>query len=290
MRPSQTWRRSWKPRARCSGGRAALDAKAPDATALCAMAKRFATDAGFTVASNALQMFGGYGYLADYGVEKLVRDLRVHQILEGANEIMRLIVAREMVGRDRVERTMRPAATSNADWSLPARSHCLAANGTNNDIAMAGSSLSFAQHRQRGQDRRDRRAATRRSAARRDEESSAQRRLGPDRRGVGDPNRLVEMRAAFGGGRIVDWAFRRATSADLRTGGAARRRRKSTFAASTTRNVSSLALPFAPRRLSAALRPAPLQPASRRSAPLQPAPRRPPPASRPASSASRRPS
>ena len=78
---------------------AALDAKAPDATKLCAMAKRFATDAGFTVANQALQMFGGYGYLAEYGVEKLVRDLRVHQILEGTNEIMRVIIAREMVGR-----------------------------------------------------------------------------------------------------------------------------------------------------------------------------------------------
>ena len=75
----------------------ALDAKAPDATMLCAMAKRFATDVGFEVANDALQMFGGYGYLADYGVEKLVRDLRVHQILEGTNEIMRLIVTREMV-------------------------------------------------------------------------------------------------------------------------------------------------------------------------------------------------
>jgi alkylation response protein AidB-like acyl-CoA dehydrogenase len=78
---------------------AALDAKAPDATKLCAMAKRFATDTGFDVANQALQMFGGYGYLADYGVEKLVRDLRVHQILEGTNEIMRLIIARELVGR-----------------------------------------------------------------------------------------------------------------------------------------------------------------------------------------------
>jgi alkylation response protein AidB-like acyl-CoA dehydrogenase len=77
----------------------ALDAKAPDATSLCAMAKRFATDTGFTVANDALQMFGGYGYLADYGIEKLVRDLRVHQILEGTNEIMRLIIAREIVGR-----------------------------------------------------------------------------------------------------------------------------------------------------------------------------------------------
>jgi alkylation response protein AidB-like acyl-CoA dehydrogenase len=77
----------------------ALDAKAPDATKLCAMAKRFATDTGFNVANQALQMFGGYGYLSDYGVEKLVRDLRVHQILEGTNEIMRVIIAREMVGR-----------------------------------------------------------------------------------------------------------------------------------------------------------------------------------------------
>ena len=78
---------------------AALEAKAPDATRLCAMAKRFATDTGFNVANQALQMFGGYGYLAAYGVEKIVRDLRVHQILEGTNEIMRLIIAREMVGR-----------------------------------------------------------------------------------------------------------------------------------------------------------------------------------------------
>ena len=78
---------------------AALDAKAPDATQLCAMAKRFATDTGFNVANQALQMFGGYGYLAEYGIEKIVRDLRVHQILEGTNEIMRLIMARELVGR-----------------------------------------------------------------------------------------------------------------------------------------------------------------------------------------------
>jgi alkylation response protein AidB-like acyl-CoA dehydrogenase len=78
---------------------AALDAKTADATKLCAMAKRFATDTGFNVANQALQMFGGYGYLADYGVEKIVRDLRVHQILEGTNEIMRVIIARELVGR-----------------------------------------------------------------------------------------------------------------------------------------------------------------------------------------------
>ena len=78
---------------------ASLDAKTPDATQLCAMAKRFVTDTGFEVANEALQMLGGYGYLSDYGIEKIVRDLRVHQILEGSNEIMRLIVARGLVGR-----------------------------------------------------------------------------------------------------------------------------------------------------------------------------------------------
>ncbi|MFC0243612.1 isobutyryl-CoA dehydrogenase [Rhodopseudomonas telluris] len=76
---------------------AALDRKDPDATKLCAMAKRFGTDTGFAVANAALQLHGGYGYLAEYGVEKLVRDLRVHQILEGTNEIMRLIVARKLI-------------------------------------------------------------------------------------------------------------------------------------------------------------------------------------------------
>jgi alkylation response protein AidB-like acyl-CoA dehydrogenase len=78
---------------------AALDAAALDAQSLCAMAKRVATDTGFKVANEALQIHGGYGYLADYGIEKIVRDLRVHQILEGTNEIMRLIVARSLVGR-----------------------------------------------------------------------------------------------------------------------------------------------------------------------------------------------
>jgi hypothetical protein len=72
----------------------ALDAGAPDATRLCAMAKRVATDSGFAAANDALQIFGGYGYLAEYGIEKIVRDLRVHQILEGTNEIMRVIIAR----------------------------------------------------------------------------------------------------------------------------------------------------------------------------------------------------
>ncbi len=77
---------------------AALDADADDKVELCAMAKRFTTDAGFDVANKALQMHGGYGYLAEYGVEKIVRDLRVHQILEGTNEIMRVVVARSVVG------------------------------------------------------------------------------------------------------------------------------------------------------------------------------------------------
>ena len=76
---------------------AALDRKDADATMLCAMAKRFGTDAGFAVANQALQLHGGYGYLSEYGIEKIVRDLRVHQILEGTNEIMRVIVARKLI-------------------------------------------------------------------------------------------------------------------------------------------------------------------------------------------------
>ena len=74
----------------------ALDRRDPQATKLCAMAKRFATDAGFEIANQALQLHGGYGYLKDYPLERVVRDLRVHQILEGTNEIMRVIIAREM--------------------------------------------------------------------------------------------------------------------------------------------------------------------------------------------------
>lgn len=76
----------------------ALEAKTEDATTLCAMAKRMVTDRCFDVANSALQLHGGYGYLADYGVEKIVRDLRVHQILEGTNEIMNVIVARSVIG------------------------------------------------------------------------------------------------------------------------------------------------------------------------------------------------
>lgn len=74
-----------------------LDTGAPDATKFCAMAKKFVTEAGSRVVDQCLQLHGGYGYLADYGIEKLVRDLRVHQILEGTNEIMRVIVARDML-------------------------------------------------------------------------------------------------------------------------------------------------------------------------------------------------
>jgi alkylation response protein AidB-like acyl-CoA dehydrogenase len=75
----------------------ALDRKDPDTVRLCAMAKLLATDTGFEAANKSLQLHGGYGYLHEYGVEKIVRDLRVHQILEGSNEIMRLIVGRMLV-------------------------------------------------------------------------------------------------------------------------------------------------------------------------------------------------
>jgi alkylation response protein AidB-like acyl-CoA dehydrogenase len=78
-----------------------LDQGAPDATKFCAMAKKFVTEAGSKIVDQCLQLHGGYGYLADYGIEKLVRDLRVHQILEGTNEIMRVIVARHMLSEDR---------------------------------------------------------------------------------------------------------------------------------------------------------------------------------------------
>jgi len=74
-----------------------LDAKDPEATKFCAMAKRFVTDVGFRTANEALQIHGGYGYLKDYEVERIVRDVRVNQILEGTNEIMRVIIARELM-------------------------------------------------------------------------------------------------------------------------------------------------------------------------------------------------
>jgi alkylation response protein AidB-like acyl-CoA dehydrogenase len=74
-----------------------LDAADPDATLHCAMAKRFATDAGFNVCNEALQLHGGYGYTREYPVERYLRDLRVHQILEGTNEIMRVVIARRLL-------------------------------------------------------------------------------------------------------------------------------------------------------------------------------------------------
>ncbi len=74
-----------------------LDQKMPDATKHCAMAKRLATDTGFNVVNHALQIHGGYGYLKDYQMERHLRDVRVHQILEGTNEIMRVIISREML-------------------------------------------------------------------------------------------------------------------------------------------------------------------------------------------------
>ena len=78
---------------------AALDAKEPDHVELCAMAKLFVTDRCFDIADRALQLFGGYGYLSEYGIEKIVRDLRVHRILEGTNEIMRVVVGRAVAAR-----------------------------------------------------------------------------------------------------------------------------------------------------------------------------------------------
>ena len=79
----------------------ALDDNHPDKVELCAMAKRYVTDACFDVADQALQLHGGYGYLNEYGLEKIVRDLRVHRILEGTNEIMRVVIGRAAAGRAR---------------------------------------------------------------------------------------------------------------------------------------------------------------------------------------------
>jgi alkylation response protein AidB-like acyl-CoA dehydrogenase len=76
---------------------AALDRKAADATVACAMAKRFATDVAFKVCNDALQLHGGYGYIKEYAIERFLRDVRVHQILEGTNEIMRVIIARRLL-------------------------------------------------------------------------------------------------------------------------------------------------------------------------------------------------
>ena len=78
-------------------GALAIDDDAPDKTQRCAMAKRFATDVGFKVCNEALQLHGGYGYIREYPIERYFRDVRVHQILEGTNEIMRVIIARKLL-------------------------------------------------------------------------------------------------------------------------------------------------------------------------------------------------
>jgi len=79
------------------GAAARLDAGAADKTVACAMAKRFATDTGFNVCNDALQLHGGYGYLRDHPIERYMRDCRVHQILEGTNEIMRVVISRQLL-------------------------------------------------------------------------------------------------------------------------------------------------------------------------------------------------
>jgi alkylation response protein AidB-like acyl-CoA dehydrogenase len=81
-----------------------LDTESPEASAYCAMAKRFATDTGFNVANDALQLHGGYGYMKEFPLERHVRDTRVHQILEGTNEIMRVIIARAILRDGATER------------------------------------------------------------------------------------------------------------------------------------------------------------------------------------------
>jgi alkylation response protein AidB-like acyl-CoA dehydrogenase len=77
-----------------------VDSNDPEATIYSAMAKRFATDVGFKVCNEALQIFGGYGYIQEYPLERYVRDVRVHQILEGTNEIMKMIIGRRMIMED----------------------------------------------------------------------------------------------------------------------------------------------------------------------------------------------
>ncbi len=93
MRPSRGGAAEW-----CGCAAVAVGAREPGATPLAAMAKRLATDAGFEVVNGCLQLHGGYGYLRDHPIERVLRDVRVHQILEGTNEVMRLIVSRDLLG------------------------------------------------------------------------------------------------------------------------------------------------------------------------------------------------
>ena len=82
----------------CGGQPSRLTAREPGAIRLAAQAKRLATDTGFEVVNGCLQLHGGYGYLRDHPIERVLRDLRVHQILEGTNEVMRLIISRDLLG------------------------------------------------------------------------------------------------------------------------------------------------------------------------------------------------
>ena len=97
-------------------GAASLDRGDPEATMHCAMAKRFATDAGFRICNEALQLFGGYGYLKDFPIERYLRDVRVHQILEGTNEIMRVIIARRLLGELMADTRRDPARPEGRLW------------------------------------------------------------------------------------------------------------------------------------------------------------------------------
>ena len=93
-----TWRRSWLlPVCWCVRPPTSWIAGPPDKSAWCAMAKRFATDVGYRVCDEALQLFGGYGYIREYPLERYLRDTRVHRILEGTNEVMRLIITRRLL-------------------------------------------------------------------------------------------------------------------------------------------------------------------------------------------------
>ena len=117
---SPTWRPNCRPRASSSTRPPGSSTRRPPTPPRhCAMAKRLVTDTAFRVANDALQLLGGYGYLADYGIEKIVRDLRVHQILEGTNEIMRVIVARALLGG-----APRWRSRTYADLSVDSRAHC----------------------------------------------------------------------------------------------------------------------------------------------------------------------
>ena len=102
VQPWPTWPPGWRRHECCCGGPQVRSTPTiADKVELCAMAKRYVTDTCFEVADKALQLHGGYGYLREYGLEKIVRDLRVHRILEGTNEIMRVVIGRAEAARFR---------------------------------------------------------------------------------------------------------------------------------------------------------------------------------------------